>query len=153
MRVYLDACCLNRLTDDHSQLRVRREAEAVVDILRMIREGRTTWVSSRVLEVEIGRNPDIERRQDVAAMLALANEIVSPERAETDRALCLEELGFSAFDALHLACAERGTVEVFFPTDDNLLRRAGRHKQVLRIRVENPLFWYQELPGCRRSRK
>jgi len=55
----LDACCLNRLTGDHSQLRVRLEAEAVVDIFGMIWEGRATWVSSRVLEVEIGRNPDI----------------------------------------------------------------------------------------------
>ena len=89
----------------------------------------------------------------MAAILALANEVVSPERAETDRAAYLEELGFSTFDALHSACAERGTVEVFLTTDDNLLRRAGRHKQLLRIRVENPLSWYQELPGCRRSRK
>ncbi len=28
MRVYLDVCCLSRLTDDHSQARIREEAEA-----------------------------------------------------------------------------------------------------------------------------
>ena len=57
MRLYLDACCLNRLTDDQSQARIREEAEAVEQILRLIREGGATWVSSTVLEVEIGRNP------------------------------------------------------------------------------------------------
>ena len=29
MKVYLDACCLSRLTDDQSQARIRQETEAV----------------------------------------------------------------------------------------------------------------------------
>jgi hypothetical protein len=33
LRLYLDACCLNRLTDDQSQSRVRNEAETVERIL------------------------------------------------------------------------------------------------------------------------
>ncbi|MEK7405300.1 MAG: hypothetical protein AAB225_09340 [Acidobacteriota bacterium] len=69
MRLYLDACCLNRLTDDQSQDRVRTEAEAVERILGVIREGRATWVSSAVLEVEISRNPDTDRHHDVAVLL------------------------------------------------------------------------------------
>lgn len=39
MRIYLDACCLNRLTDDQTQRRVRQEAEAVEQILRRTRDG------------------------------------------------------------------------------------------------------------------
>jgi hypothetical protein len=33
LRLYLDACCLNRLTDDQNQSRVRNEAETVERIL------------------------------------------------------------------------------------------------------------------------
>lgn len=145
MRLYLDACCLNRLTDDQSQARVREEAEAVERILGLIREGWATWVSSAVLEIEISRNPDWDRRHDVAVLLAHADEVVIPRSAEAARAKFLEKLDFGAFDAFHLACAERGVVDVFLTTDDGLLRRARRHAQLLRIRVENPVSWYQEV--------
>ena len=145
MRLYLDACCLNRLTDDQSQSRVRNEAETVERILGLIRGGRAAWVSSAVLEVEISRNPDPDRRHDVAALLPLADQVVVPHSAEVGRAALLERLGFSAFDALHLACAEKGAVDVFLTTDDDLVRLARRHSRVLRIRVENPVSWYQEV--------
>ena len=35
MRVYLDACALNRLSDDQSQPRIRAESEAVQQILSL----------------------------------------------------------------------------------------------------------------------
>lgn len=104
----MDGCCLNRLTDDQSQARVHEEAEAMEGILRLIEGGRATWVSSRVLEIEIGRNPDLERRHDVLALLAFADEVIVPQAKDAARAKSLEQLGFGEFDALHLACAEQG---------------------------------------------
>ena len=141
----MDACCLNRLTDDQSQLRVREEAEAIEHILGMVRQGRATWVSSTILDLEISRNPDQERRNDVNSLLVLASEVVRPETEDADRAAELQKLGISSFDALHLACAERGEVDVFLTTDDGLLSRARRHGTALGVRAENPLSWYQEL--------
>jgi len=141
----LDACCLNRLTDDQSQLRVREEAEAIEHILGMVRQGRATWVSSTILDLEISRNPDQERRNDVNSLLVLASEVVRPKTEDADRATELQKLGIRSFDALHLACAERGEVDVFLTTDDGLLSRARRHGTALRVRAENPLSWYQEL--------
>jgi predicted nucleic acid-binding protein len=144
LRIYLDACCLSRLTDDQSQARVRTEAEAVEHFMRMVREGLATWVSSTVLNIEVSRNPDPDRRRDAEALLSFANEIVVPEAAEADRARQLEEHGFTPFDALHLASAERGGADVFLTTDDDLLRRARRSPEPLHIRVENPVSWYEE---------
>ncbi len=69
LRIYLDACCLSRLTDDQSQPRVRAEAEAVEQIMRMVRKGLATWVSSVVLNIEVSRNPDPERRRDAETLL------------------------------------------------------------------------------------
>ena len=77
MRIYLDACCLNRLTDDQSQARIRQEAEAVERILRLVRTGQATCVSSTAVEIEISRNPDENRRHDVTALLAFAIEVVA----------------------------------------------------------------------------
>jgi predicted nucleic acid-binding protein len=145
MRVYLDACCLNRLTDDHSQVRIRNEAEAVERILRMIGDGKAIWVSSNVLEIEISRNPDPERRRDVQSLLRVANEIVVPDASAAGRAASLRTLGFGTFDALHLASAEQGKADVLLTTDDGLVRRAQRYSLLIPLRVENPLFWYQEI--------
>jgi predicted nucleic acid-binding protein len=145
LRLYLDACCLNRLTDDQSQARVRNEAEAVEGILRLVHEGQATWVSSTALEIEISRNPDADRRHDVAGLLAFSNEVVVPRSRSAERAGFLQKLGFSAFDALHLASAEQGQADVFLTTDDGLLRRAARYSNELRIRVQNPVSWYQEV--------
>lgn len=144
MKVYFDACCLSRLTDDHSQMRVRNEAEAVERILRMIGDGQALWVSSRVLEIEISRNPDPGRRRDASALLVFADEVIVPSAAAAGRAASLQALGFSALDSLHLASAEQGSVDVFFTTDDNLVRRAKRHNTLIRLRVENPLSWIKE---------
>jgi predicted nucleic acid-binding protein len=144
LRLYLDACCLNRLTDDQSQARIRNEADAVETILRAVREGKATWVSSTALEIEISRNPDAGRRHDVVALLALASEVVVPRSRSAERAAFLQTLGFDPFDALHLSCAEQGQADVFLTTDDDLVRRAGRRTSELRTRVRN------RYPGIRR---
>jgi predicted nucleic acid-binding protein len=136
---------LNRLTDDQSQARVRDEAEAVEGILRLVREGQATWISSTALEIEISRNPDAERRLDVATLLAFSSEIVVPQLRSAERAAFLQKPGFGAFDALHLASAEQGQADVFLTTDDDLLRRAGRYSDELRIRIRNPVSWYREV--------
>jgi predicted nucleic acid-binding protein len=145
LRIYLDACCLSRLTDDQSQARVHAESDAIEHILRMVRAGLATWVSSTVLNIEVSRNPDPDRRHDAEELLSFTNEVVVPQSAEAVRAKRIEELGFSPFDALHLASAEFGSADVFLTTDDDLLRRARRNLGLLRIRVENPVLWYEEV--------
>jgi len=57
----------------------------------------------------------------------------------------LEQPGFNGFDALHLACAESGNVDIFFTTDDKLLKRATRLAAELKVRVANPLQWLEEV--------
>lgn len=113
-------------------------------ILGWIRDGRAIWIGSAALEVEVQRNPDPDRRRDTGALLAHAGEVVVPGPAEAARAELLEKLGFTAFDALHLACAETSGADAFLTTDDALVRRARQHAKVLRVRVENPLSWWKD---------
>jgi hypothetical protein len=113
--------------------------------MRLIREGLAIWVSSTVLNLEVSRNPEPDRRRDAEALLSFANEIAVPKAAEATRARHLEGLGFSTFDAMHLAIAEQAAVDVFLTTDDGILHRAQRSPAPLRLRIENPLSWYREL--------
>jgi predicted nucleic acid-binding protein len=142
--IYLDACCLNRPFDDQRQPRIRLEAEAVLLVLRRITAGGIQWLGSSVLEFEIGRMSDQERLHRIRAMLADVSHRVQVEATDIARGEELEALGFGDFDALHLACAERGGAEIFLTTDAPLLRRAKRYEGMLRVRVLNPVSWISE---------
>ena len=144
MKIYLDACCLNRLTDDQTQSRIRQEAEALEQVFRRVRDGFVQWISSEALVDEIARNPNIERRLENSALLTLASEVVAVNAKIASRARELQAAGYGAFDSLHLACAEAVDAEVLLTTDDRLLRKASRGDGRLRVAVRNPLSWSQE---------
>ena len=57
----------------------------------------------------------------------------------------LEFYGFDAYDALHLACAEQGQADIFLTTDDKMCRLGTRHSQTLKVPIDNPLKWFQEI--------
>jgi predicted nucleic acid-binding protein len=63
------------------------------------------------------------------------------EPADVARGQELEVSGFQTYDALHIACAERGGAEVFLTTDDRVIKRALRISEQLHMRVVNPLAW------------
>jgi predicted nucleic acid-binding protein len=145
VRIYLDACCLNRPFDDQTQARIHLEAEAVLTILSRFVTGDWEWLGSEVIDLEIGRTPDPERRRRVRLLASHAHEVIHVRQAEIQRARQLEAWGISAFDALHVACAESGGADAFLTTDDRLLSRLIEHAGELSVRVENPLAWVGEV--------
>lgn len=142
--IYLDVCCLNRPFDDLTQERIRLEAEAVLLILARCQSGRLQLIGSETIDFEVARIPDVDRRQRVLAMGSLArSRIVISETVES-RARELQEHGFQPLDSLHLACAEAGNADTFLTTDDRLLRRAIRNRDILRVPSANPVVWLME---------
>jgi predicted nucleic acid-binding protein len=144
-RIYLDVCCLNRPFDDQRQDRIRLEAESVLLILGRCEVGTWQWVSSAVMEEEVSKTPSHERRSRVGNMLNGAHDTVALTDTAIARAIVLQAMGFRTYDALHLACAEQATADVFLTTDDRVLRIATRHTAQLRVRVANPLDWLLEV--------
>ena len=144
MKVYLDACCLSRLTDDQSQSRIRDEAEAVEQILAGVRRGTVTLVSSEALEDEVRGNPSMERRVEAQTWLSLAATRVEIDAPVAVRAQGLVGLGYGPFDALHISAAESARADVLLTTDDRLLKRSFRKLGNPRIPVRNPLSWIKE---------
>jgi hypothetical protein len=143
--IYLDTCCLSRPSDDQTQDRIHLEAEAVLLILSHIEVGRWQWIGSEMLDFEMEQTPDQERRDRVKWLVTHVHRSVPIEQPEIERAQQLEALGFHAFDALHLACAESGDASIFLTTDDKLLRLAIDLSEQLCVRVENPLTWLNEV--------
>src|SRR5262245_5593655 len=130
MRVYFDACSLQRPLDDRSQPRVNLEAEAVLTLLRLVEDGQVVLVSSEALEYEVGRTPDPQRRAAVSETLKLAAHTLRLGDAVEADAAALIQSGVKPVDALHLAFASRGNVEYFCTCDDKLRKKALRLKSL-----------------------
>ena len=144
MRVYLDACCLGRLTDDQTQRRIREEAEAVELVLGLVARGSIEWITSEALAEEIRWNPSAERRIESETLLAKASEAAEIDDRIAQRARELQSFGYGALDALHLAAAEAARVDVLLSTDDQFVRRASHGAGHPRVTVRNPLSWVRE---------
>jgi len=141
MKVYLDACVLNRLSDDRTQQRIRKEAEAVEEIFRSIFLGEIEWSASVAVELEVSRNPNLEKRQDALVLLTYAGPLVEATAEIAERAEELYRLGYGAADGLHLAFAEADHVDILLTTDDRFLRQAARGLGRPLVRVANPVNW------------
>lgn len=139
MRLYLDSCCFNRPFDDLRQERVRIEADAVTAILGRIQAGLWQLITGEVLEFELGRMPGAERRESCLALMRDSSGYVPADSVTRSAADELEDMGFDALDAAHLASARRGGAEVFLTVDDKLLRKARTLEKELGVRVESPL--------------
>jgi len=144
MKVYLDACCVNRLTDDQSQPRIRAESEAIEQILRNVRKGTCQWLGSEALIEEIEGNPDTARKRESRALISLTNELIQMTDPVLERARQLQTAGYGGFDAIHLASAESGHADVLLTMDDRFLRRAERGLGTPLVSVRNPISWLEE---------
>jgi len=59
-----------------------------------------------------------------------------------ERAKKLNEMGFSKFDSLHIACAIAGKCEYFLTTDDRILSYASR---IAEIKINDPIGFIKEI--------
>lgn len=145
MKIYLDNCVLNRPFDDQSQERIRLETEVIMIILSRLERNEWTWLGSEALEIEIAQTPEPGQRSRLRRIVEHVNQSVAIGKKELERAHELEQIGFTGFDAVHLACAESGQADIFITTDDRLLKLAKRQAERLQVKVENPLDWIKEI--------
>ena len=143
MKVYLDNCCFNRPFDDQTQLRIHFESEAVKAILELCEQGTWNLICSKINHFEIAATPDEERRKKLQLCLAIATETIDLTPEITRRAKEFEASGLQAFDAMHLASAEK-RADVLLTVDDKFLKKAASLPRC-QIRISNPLKWLEEV--------
>ena len=146
-RVYLDNCCVSRPSDDQTQDRIQCETTAIKRILSYFHAGKWQWIISKILRTEIDQNPSLKKRLSANALLNSVPQSVCIPFGEVEilRGEQIEVLGFKQYDASHLACAESGKADIFLTTDDQIIRKAKNVGLQLRIQVENPDTWLQEI--------
>lgn len=144
LRIYLDACCLNRPDDDQTQPRIALETQAILSILNQCQSGKWKLITSAALEAELAQTPDLERLKNVKAILAIAKIKVVTSKFIEERSVELLKLGFSGYDAAHIASAERSRADIFLSTDDRLINRGRRNLEVINVAVDNPVRWLIE---------
>jgi len=145
MKIYFDACCLNRPFDDQRQPRIRLEAEAISLILQKLHQREWEWVGSEVLVYELGQTDDVERRERLLLLAEQSHQVVEITEKILKRAEKLEASGFDSYDAIHLASAEQAKVDVFLTTDDNVQKVSNRNKEVFSFVIANPVKWLEEV--------
>jgi predicted nucleic acid-binding protein len=145
MKIYLDVCCLNRPFDDASQMRVHLEAEAVLGIIQQVEQTEWTWVSSDAVVYEISKTPNEDRKERLWSLESGASERLELTETVYLEAEKFQQLGFTALDALHIACARTAEVDVFLSTDDKLLKKLRQHIDTIKLHAVNPLAWLQEV--------
>jgi len=139
VRIYLNTSALNQPFDNLSSRRIRQEAEAITMVVSAVEARQASLVGSEYLVFEIRQNPDPERGQKILTLLRLARAFVKMSPRVAARASQLERFGLRGLDALHVASAEAGRVDLLVTTDDRMLRRCRRAGARLSVRVVPPL--------------
>ena len=134
--IYLDSCCFNRPFDDQSQLLVRLQTEAELDIQQSIREGKLALAWSAVLDLENIANADSERSKAIEGWKSLA--VIDMDANPQIEALAEEiaGIGVKPMDALHVASAITAGSAYLLTTDKQLLRKMAVDP---RVRVIDPV--------------
>jgi predicted nucleic acid-binding protein len=143
-KIYLDVCCLNRPFDDQSQDRVHLESEAILTILGHCLNADWSLIGSEVIDIEISKIPDDEKRLKVSILASIRQSYITIDDEVIKQAYEHNKAGVRPFDALHIACAEKGKADVLLSTDDNLIRRAVQNDST-KIKIDNPLRWVTEV--------
>ena len=141
MLVYLDNCCFNRPFDDQTQMRVQLETEAKLGIQREIRSGKLQLAWSYMLDYENLSNPIEVRRENIQLWRWLAIVGTTQTSMIFERSREFHRLGFKKKDSIHLAAAHEMKCELFFTTDDGILKKRSL---VDGVRVLNPIEYYAD---------
>ncbi len=137
MKIYLDNCSFNRPFDDQSSMRIKLETEAKLFVQEKILIGKLQLIWSHILEYENMQNPFIERRNAIIEWKKIAAEKIGGTKNVVARASEFTRHGVKSKDALHIACAIEGKAEYFLTTDDKLLKKLAKTKELIVINPVN----------------
>ena len=106
-----------------------------------------TWklINSSALITELNQTPGLERLENVKKLLSIAKIKVISSTFIENRAAQLQKLGFSSYDATHIASAQRSHADVFLTTDDRLFKKAQINFQLINVKINNPVQWLAEV--------
>ena len=142
MKIYLDNCCFNRPFDDQSQLRIRLESEAKLQIQEDIRSGLHKLIWSYILDYENSKNPFLERQEQIAKWRMFSEEDIEENEEIVQVSAMINQQGIKKIDSLHIACAIKAGAIYFLTTDDGVLKKS---ELVQNIQITDPIGFIKEV--------
>ncbi len=141
MRLYLDNCMFNRPYDDQTQILIRLEAEAKLEIQQQVRDGQHQLIWSYLLDFENASNPYEDRREQIGTWNRYAQLVVTESPVLLQLSQKLNQLGLHKVDALHVACAVTAEADAFLTTDKGILKKVAL---VQPVRILDPIAFLRE---------
>jgi len=141
MGIYLDTCCWNRLYDDLSVLKNRKQAVAILRIIKWARQNGVTIWGSDALEQEIAQLQTADPKK-YALVSQLYRRIITKTLSFVDKAFGYVEplaktAGIIGLDVHHLAFAVGAGADYLITTDEKFIARASGLN--VSVRVIDPL--------------
>lgn len=133
---------LNRSFDNPDVGVNKLEADVLLLINKLAKNGKVNLVNSSIIEYENSLNPFPERKIFVKELLKQSTDFQNLNQQIKDRAKSITKaMGTTPIDALHLASAEEAKVDLFVTCDYNLIK-----KYKGKIKIIDPLefFTYYE---------
>jgi len=140
----MDVCCLNRPFDDNNNDRISIESEAILKILYHCQERKWDLFASDVIDLEISRTTDLDKKQKVLLLYSSWTSKIEYNKDIRALAEIFHGYGLKLFDSIHLASAEYGHADVLFTTDKGFVVKAQQIKE-LKVKVINPVNWLMEV--------
>jgi len=136
--IYLDYNCFQRDFDDQRQVRIQMEAIACREIFMRAERGEIKLIWSFMHQDENILCPFLKRKYEVLRLAELCKIKVDPiEDIYAIAKSFQKKMGFSAKDAIHIACATYTSADFFITCDDKLERQAKQLKS--KMKVLNPV--------------
>lgn len=140
----MDNCCYNRPFNDQTQERIHLESEAILTVLKMGQMKKVIIVGSEILELEINRMIDENKKRKVLDLYKVADmQIFYTDKIRKRSADIMSVWKIRTFDSLHIAAAEEANADALLTTDDKFEKMA--EKLDLKTRVVNPLRFVWEV--------
>ena len=140
MKIYLDNCCFNRPYDDQEQMKIRLETEAKLEIQKLVKTQKVSLVWSFMLDFENEQNIDGDQKKEIYGWQEYADiYFLATEQTKIIAQKC-QDIGLSAKDAVHIACAIESGCHIFMTTDKGILKKK---EMISDIQVLNPIDFFE----------
>lgn len=142
MIVYLDTNIYCRPLDDRNQPRINLEAEASLNILKVIETGKTKSATSDILKLEIYNADPVKKLYTIPFLSFSSTHIEESEELKNKAKIIQRKYRLKSRDALHLASALQAKAELFITCDDELIKK---NKIIREIKILSPIEYSKEL--------
>jgi predicted nucleic acid-binding protein len=144
--VYPDTNIYFRPFDNWLNTRIALEAEACLLFWNRVSSKQITCLSSVLIELEINKAPSLKKKQVQKFLTLVSKSFHLDDNVKELSQILQKKFRIPPYDAVHLAFALEGKVDIFITCDDDILKKSLRLEKWLEsegfhLLIMNPIQW------------